>query len=43
MNTMLEANQSEEEVRKYISQQKMAIKKAQEKLEGTQKQYKADK
>ena len=40
---MLEANQSEEEVRKYISQQKIAIKKAQEKLEITQKQYKADK
>lgn len=43
MNTMVEANQSEEEVRKYISQQKVAIKQAQEKLKRTQDQYESDK
>lgn len=35
--------QSEEEIRKYIGQQKQIIKKTQEKLEQSKKQYKADK
>ena len=35
--------QSDEEVKKYIAQQKQIIKKTQEKLEQSKKQYKADK
>ena len=35
--------QSDEEIRKYIAQQKQIIKKTQEKLEQSKKQYKSDK
>ena len=35
--------QNEEEVRRYISQQKQIIKKTQEKLEQSKREYKADK
>lgn len=43
IQSLVESHQNEEEIRKYISSQKAAIKKAQKKLEVAKEQYKLDK
>lgn len=43
MMSLLENNQNEEEIKRYVQQQKGIIKKTQEKIEQTKRQYKLDK
>ena len=43
MMSLLENNQNEDEIKRYIQQQKGIIKKTQEKIEQTKRQYKLDK